>query len=145
MKSRRESLRAIASLCDTIGPEDGIDPRHIRRGEPRTRSERKVRQLCKQAEVALHLAFGAVGDIDLNDLLVERVEPAPDASRLLVVVRPSDPESDMTEALALEAVTRAGGLLRDAVSAAIHRKRMPVLTFGFAPATDVGYPPCEVR
>jgi ribosome-binding factor A len=141
MKSRRESLRAIASLCDSIGPEDGIDPRRSRRGGSRKKSTMKTRQLCKQVEIALYLAFAELGDDDLSELNVQRVEPAPDASRLLVVVTPLDPESDMTEAQALEALGGAEGLLRISVTAAIHRKRVPGLTFEFAPNTDGGYPP----
>ncbi len=133
MTSRRKSLRAIAALCDAIGPEDGVDPRHTRRRPARKKTNRKTQQLCKQIEEALHLAFATLGDDELEELFIVRVEPAPDASRLLVVVAPLDPKSEMTEAEALAALARAGGLLRSAVTSAIHRKRAPGLTFGFAP------------
>ena len=133
MTSRRESLRVIASLCDVIGPEDGFDPRHSRCGSSRKKATTKTQQLCKQVVDALHLAFAALGDDDLNELQIERVEPAPDASRLLVVVAPANPRCDITEVRALEALTRAERLLKSAVTDAIHRKRTPGLTFGFAP------------
>lgn len=124
-------MKEIASLVDEIGPEDGVDPRHGRRAASRkNRRNRKVWQLCKQASVALELALYALDDPELRELRVARVEPAPDASRLLAVVCPAR-GSTLTEELALAALSRAEGPLRSAVAKAIHRKRAPALTFAF--------------
>lgn len=132
MKSRRRRLREIASLCDEIGPEDGVDPRRLRRGsKPSSKRNRKTWQLCKQASVAIELALAALRDEELIELRLVRVEPAPDASRLLVVVCPAPSSSTTTEAEALEALQRARGPLRAEVAKTIHRKRAPTLTFAF--------------
>lgn len=124
-------MKEIASLVDEIGPGDGVDPRHSRRAASRKgKRSRKAWQLCKQASVALELALYALDDPDLRELRVVRVEPAPDASRLLVVVCPAR-ESTVTEEAAMSALARAEGALRSAVAKAIHRKRTPTLAFGF--------------
>jgi ribosome-binding factor A len=131
MTSRRKSLREIASLVDEIESEDGVDPRHTRRTSSRTiERNRKIWQLCKQAAVALELALYTLDDPELGELRVARVEPAPDASRLLAVVCPAR-GATTTEDSALAALSRAEGPLRAAVAKAIHRKRAPGLTFGF--------------
>lgn len=87
--------------------------------------------LCGQAERAIAMALaGECGDPVLQDLAVEAVLPAPNAGRLLVLVRP------MTSgALPLDLLERLEGaapLLRRAVAEAIVRKRTPELAFQVA-------------
>jgi len=131
MTSRKMSLRAIAALCDEVGPEDGVDPRRIRRRKRGNKSNKKAEQVSRQAEVTVHLTLGALLDDALQELRVVRVEPAPDSRRLRVVVEPRPGHASMTEREAVEAVRRVEGLLRREVASALHRKRAPSLTFAF--------------
>lgn len=131
MTSRRMSLRAIASLCAVAGPEDGVDPRHGRRKGSGRKKEKKAKQVCKQAEVTVQLALNVLLDEALQDLRVVRVEPAPDSRRLLVVVAPRSGSTRMTEHDAAEVVRKVEGLLRTELASALHRKRVPSLTFAF--------------
>ena len=87
MNSRKISLRAIAALCDEVGPEDGVDPRQVRRTPHRRKKDKKAKQVSRQAEMTVQLTLGALLDEALEDLRVVRVEPAPD-SRPYVVPRP---------------------------------------------------------
>jgi len=135
MTSKKPSLRELAALCAEVGADDGLDPKDLSR---RARSEHpkpnhKVYQLCRQVERALSVEFA--GDPRLLDLVVARVEPAPDSGRLLVTVTPGldAPAVDETEASSL--LASAGGHLRSAVAAAIHRKRTPELRFRYLPST----------
>ncbi len=135
MTTRRASLRAIAALCDEIGPEDGVDPRHVRRGRSKEKEgrRRRARQLCSQAEEAVHLAIGCLGDDGLRGLRVVGIEPAPDSSRLLVEVEVEAGDDEEVLGDARKALGRAEGVLRAAVASAVHRKRAPELTFRVAP------------
>lgn len=131
MTSRKMSLRAIASLCDEIGPEDGLDPRRSRRGRTGRKKKRKARQVSKEAEVTVRLTLGALVDDAFHDLRVVRVEPAPDSRRLLVVLGPRYGPVGLTEAEATGVVRKVEHRLREEVARALHRKRAPSLTFAF--------------
>lgn len=98
------------------------------------RAERKERQLCRQVHEALGEALSTVEDPALWDVWIEAVEPAPDASRLAVIVRcpPDSDPSDIEERLA-----RVAGQLRMEVAQAITRKRAPTLQYEVLPP-DVG-------
>lgn len=90
------------------------------------RTDRKERQLCRQVQEAVAEALASFDDDVLNQSWVAGVEPAPDTSRLLVIVeiaRGTAPD------LALARLTRASGNLRTEVAQAITRKRAPVLIF----------------
>lgn len=105
------------------------------------RSSQKTAQLCRQVFRAVSLALGACGDDVLRELGVVDVEPAPDASRLLVRVSIPAPGAQVTLPDVLARLERAGGFLRRQVAAAITRKRAPELLFTFAPpdaAVEVG-------
>jgi ribosome-binding factor A len=93
---------------------------------------RKTLQLCRQVERTLnYILAGECDDDVLRDFTVASVEPAPDASRLLVTVVPNLAGSyDLP--LVLEHFERATGMLRTFVATAIHRKRAPELTFRVA-------------
>src|SRR5439155_5281464 len=68
--------------------DDGVD---VYRGFGRRllhKHDRKTRQLCRQAQRALMLALAGCGDPVLQSVCIQAVEPAPDASRLRVIVRP---------------------------------------------------------
>lgn len=99
------------------------------------KAQRKARQLCRQAQRALGLALGGeCGDELLRDLIVDSVEPMPDASRLLVrLIMP--PDGSVAEIL--QRIERVRGRLRSAVAQAITRKRAPELVFVPAAAGEV--------
>ena len=119
----------IQGLCGQPGPEDGIDPRDLLRQTARKKGGRKAHQLCAQMAQALDYAFAAVCDDDLlRDLLVVAVQPAPDESRLLVTVGTAIATS-CEPAQVLARLQRFQGKLRFEVAAAIHRKKVPELTF----------------
>jgi len=125
---RRFSGKPMPLLASERGPEDGIDPRLA----PRTRgkvSNRKALQLCRQVARTLGIVLaGGCGDAVLRDLQVLSVVPAPDSTRLLVTLSFSGPDTvDVGEALTR--LHRAQGLLRSEMAAAIHRRKVPDLTF----------------
>lgn len=91
--------------------------------------KRKLRQLCKQVERVLSLALGDHPDQLLLDLMVEQVLPWPNASRLLVMVRPSISGTEIERGEILERLEAAKGELRAIVAETINRKRTPELCF----------------
>jgi ribosome-binding factor A len=139
MKSKRTSQKPAQALCSERGPEDGIDPRDLLRQAARKKGGRKTLQLCGQVAEALNYAFAAVCNDDvLRELGVVTVQPAPNEARLLVTVAPTLPgPCDPTQVL--ERVQQALGKLRSEVAAAIHRKKVPELTFRVVSNT-VGQP-----
>lgn len=99
-------------------------------GSAASRVERKERQLCRQAREALSEALATLDDGVLMDVWVAAVEPAPDGSRLAVIVQaPRDAPLDEVRAR----LDRVAGYLRAEVAGAIHRKRAPTLVFQVLP------------
>jgi ribosome-binding factor A len=129
MKHKQPSQQRMEALCSETGPEDGVDPRDALRQAARKTGGRKTQQLCGQVAEALNYALAAVCQDDvLRELGVVAVQPAPDESRLLVSLGPLLPgPCDPAEVLAR--VQRVLGKLRSEVAAAIHRKKVPELTF----------------
>lgn len=81
-------------------------------------------QLCRQVQRALSFAIGETGDDALLDVYVEDVQPAPDASRMLVSVHTqSDPLA------VIQALDARSGQLRSAVAEAITRRKAPELAW----------------
>jgi ribosome-binding factor A len=104
----------------------------------RGRRDHKTAQLCRQVFRAVSLALAECGDDVLRELVVHEVEPAPDASRLLVRVGFSASVADVSGvADVLGRLAQASGFLRREVASAITRKRAPELMFTFA-AADAG-------
>jgi ribosome-binding factor A len=105
----------------------------------RNKSDRKVLQLCRQVQRAISFTLGGeCRDPVLQDLVVESVTPAPDASRLAVMVYLAESAQEAEEAgnpppvsfvELLERLERAKPLFRREVAAAITRKRAPELVF----------------
>lgn len=93
-------------------------------------AQRKERQLCRQAQEAVSEGLAALDDGVLQDVWVMEVRPAPDASRLAVIVRagPGAPPAEVAARL-----EKVAGYLRSEVAAAITRKRAPTLTFHVVP------------
>ncbi len=98
---------------------------------------RKVQQLCAQVREVIGLSLAERWD----DPLIERVSvvsvtPAPDATRLLVLVTvdPGDEPVDVQELL--DALRALRPDLRREISAEINRKKTPELAFELAPVAD---------
>ncbi len=92
-------------------------------------------QLCGQVVQALQGILSGMADEDLQNLLVVKVEPAPNTGRLRVTVAgipPADATDPTHRARAMLALERAAGLLRREVARAIHRKYTPELVFHLA-------------
>lgn len=105
------------------------------KGGPPGHADRKERQLCRQVQEAIGEALSTLDDDVLSDVWVCSVEPAPDASRLAVLVRgPRGAEPASVK----ERLERVGGYLRTEVAQAITRKRVPVLTFEVLPPEITG-------
>jgi len=130
MSFQKPSRKDILSSCDEISEDDGLDPRQfLRPSRPRVRN-RKALQLSGQVMDTLSytLAWECRDEV-LQDLTIVSVTPAPNSSRLLVLVRQPP---DRAPALVLAHLQRASGMLRAELAAAIHRKRVPELTFQIA-------------
>lgn len=99
-------------------------------GSTRRHAEHKAQQLCRQVQRALNLALAEIapveGQIDLTELFVEEVAPAPDCGHLVVrVVVPV--ECPVSETL--RALREVAPFLRSRVALEITRKRAPELSF----------------
>lgn len=96
--------------------------------------EHKARQLCRQAQRALNLALAERGsDLDLEQIYVDDVTPAPGCGHLLVhFVAPAG--RPLPEVLA--SLRREGPRLRAQIARAISRKQAPELSF--VPAVRAG-------
>jgi ribosome-binding factor A len=103
-----------------------------RKGAAEAGPGRKAAQLCRQVAVTLQEVLAECRDPRLQALAVQGVEPAPDASRLLVtlVLDGGAGPADLAEAHAR--LLRASGHLRSEVASAITRKRAPVLVYRIA-------------
>jgi len=130
MRPRKVLRRDVLRSCAEAGPGDGLDPRYDRPDEPAKVANRKALQLCGQVADTLVLVLaGDSADDLLRDLLVEAVVPAPNSSRLLITVSPSLAAADADLDAIRLCLDRARGRLRGEIAAAIHRRRVPDLTF----------------
>lgn len=140
MKSPKRRPETLRALCAEPGEDDGMDPRDVysRAGRDSNKTgERKNAQLCKQVARAIESALAACADVRLHELEVVRVEPAPNAGRLRVVVRVSSGgEPRDTNALAL-ILTAATGHIRSEIALVVTRKRVPEITFQIMEDPDV--------
>lgn len=98
--------------------------------ESRGRDDVKARRLCRQVSEALQTGLaGECSDELLQQVWVDSVAPAAESSRLVVTVSVPD---DVNPAEALARLEGARGLLRSVVASAIHRKKVPDLSFRMA-------------
>ncbi|WP_165247321.1 ribosome-binding factor A [Paludisphaera soli] len=135
---RHFPLRRIEDWTPTEASDrEGARPAGARRrrggrgGGPSEPAGRKAMQLCHQVAVTLSEVLADCGDPLLQGLRVVNVEPAPDASRLVVAL-------ECDEDRALDRVeghlAKASGHIRGEVAQAITRKRTPVLIYHLTPA-----------
>ena len=103
----------------------------------RGRGDRKTYQLCRQVSDTLNFVLsGDTGDDVLRGLYVDRVDPAPDASRLLVSVAPLDRNDDTPMEVYLTKLMAISGKLRSEVAASISRRKTPELTYRVVPPDE---------
>jgi ribosome-binding factor A len=146
MKDHIISRRTMARLCAEPSPDDGLDRHSRSRIMPAARHlpgrsgegpDRKALQLCHQVAETLEEVLAECGDVVLQALRVLDVEPAPDASRLLVTVAVDEPPDDALDPCKVhDHLVRASGHLRSEVAGAITRKRAPVLVYRLAANPD---------
>ncbi len=116
------------STIDGLGPDDFFE------SSRRRACERKTHQLCAEVERTLVLLLAAESaDDGLQGLYVEAVEPAPNASRLLVVLRPWSPAASGDLKAVLARLGEVKGYWRAQIAAAINRKKVPDLVFQVVP------------
>ena len=99
------------------------------------RKGHKDRQVCRQVFDALSYALGEIDDPVVAELALIAVDPAPDASRVLVTLAPGR-SVDVDDALAR--VRLAAPALREEVAAEVNRRRVPELTFRIARPGELG-------
>src|SRR5262249_12520857 len=107
----------------------GIDPRYDAKGDTGRVPNRKALQLCGQVRRVLSTVLAGNVDEILRDLLVEEVKPAPNATRLLVVVSLTTLTGSVLRSEVLARRATAAGRLRCEVAAEIHRRQTPELMF----------------
>ncbi len=140
------SRKVMARLCAEPSPDDGQGPhsrslifqgdRHAH-GRSQEVVDRKALQLCHQVAETLDEVLAECGDGVLQALRVLDVEPAPDASRLLVTVAiDSPPDEGLNLRNVHDHLVRASGHLRSEVAGAITRKRAPVLVYRLAASPE---------
>jgi len=137
LKSRKPSQRLLRELCAEIDPDDGIDPRKMKQTETCKDADYRCQSLCAQIRRALQLSLGQSHHVQVANLYVVTVEPAPNQSRLGVTLQPIglvDIHPDELYAL----VHQEAGRLRCDAAAAIHRKRVPTLVYRVAPPAEQG-------
>ncbi|MCC7508025.1 MAG: ribosome-binding factor A [Planctomycetes bacterium] len=88
------------------------------------RPDRKALQLARQVQRALTFALAETGNELLLAAYVEEVQPAPDATHMLVSVR-----GDGEPMALLGALHEHTGRLRSAVAEAITRRKAPELAW----------------
>lgn len=103
MTFNRRKCERLRAHCEEIGEDDGVDPREFFRKTASKRSDnRKARQLCRQVAETLELVLsGDCHEEILQTLHVVSVEPAPDASRLLVTLQSDLPVDQFDGGLAI--------------------------------------------
>jgi ribosome-binding factor A len=130
MTARKPSPEEMLSMCGEVRPEDGMDPRDFAKKPRLHKGERKVRQLCSQVAETLSLVLtGECSDEVLQNLEVVTVDPAPNASQLLVTVRSAEAAEAIDPAEVSTRLASIAGKLRCEVASAITRKRAPKLVF----------------
>ena len=127
----RESLSAH---CGQLGADDGVDPNEFFKASSfQTKSNKKAIQLCHQVGCCLSLVMGDCDDPIVQSLSVVNVMPAPDSSRLLVVLEADDAPQAMDRDQVLVRVNLQLPRLRSEVARWIHRKRVPNLIVQVVP------------
>jgi hypothetical protein len=92
-------------------------------------------QLCAQVRRALYGVIPLPGSSFFEGLVLEAVEPDPDATRLRVVIS-VPPSCPQPITLLRQRLTDMSGFIRSEVASQISRKRVPLLTFEMIPREE---------
>ena len=131
MSDSRPHEDILRQLCDEFHEDDGVDPREFVKRGVRRKTTSRDHQLCAQVKRCLDLELpGQLLRRDVSGAEVHSVTPAPDSSRLAVVVAVAAQDI----ASAQQAIQHASTALREGVAGAIHRKGVPELVFEVVPA-----------
>ena len=110
--------------------DDMVSADFFSKGTPNRRDSRKAKQLCRQVAETLDLVLsGDCRDELIQSLHVMSVEPAPNSSRLLVVVTSDLPAEQYDWQRIMDRLREQAGRLRSEVAASINRKKVPLLAF----------------
>lgn len=123
--------------CQDIHEDDGIDPRRYFQSSSAYERSRKNIQLCGQVAKLLNEALAGWDNPILASLFVVTVVPAPNLSRLEVVVDTTQVPAHVTSHDILDELTRASLGLRVSVGESIARKYVPELIFRLAAPHEV--------
>jgi ribosome-binding factor A len=135
MSRRRRSK--LQQRAGRTGPDAGVDPSQFFDRRSRQRVDRKAYQLCRQVSDTLNFVLsGDTGDDVLRGLYVDSVDPAPDASHLLVSVAPLDRDDQTPAEVYLTKLMAVSGKLRSEVAASISRRKAPELAFRVVPPPE---------
>lgn len=127
----KRTREQMLEFCGEIHEDDWVDPREFfKSGRGPRKQIHKAKQLCRQAAETLdQVLSGETGDDRLACLRVVSVQPAPDASRLLVTVVATCATVDFCRDATAAHLQASAGRLRTAVAAAITRRKAPTLAF----------------
>lgn len=131
----KRTRRQLLDYCGELHEDDAVDPRdYFKEKRSLGQQGRKSKQLCRQVAETLDLVLsGECRDERLQSLHVLSVEPAPDASRLLVTVESDLPADEFDHGAILDALASQTGRLRTEIAQSIHRKKVPSLVFNLLP------------
>lgn len=94
------------------------------------RVDRKTLQLCRQiADTLNYVLSGELNDDVLRNVYVDSVQPAPDASRLMVSVALIDPNDTTPADKVLHRLGLWSPRIRSEVAHSIHRRKTPELSY----------------
>ncbi len=134
MKDRKPSMEILRELCGEIRDDDGVDPREFKKEERNNKMTSRDWRLCSQVKRCLVLAVPeALYYKGIPGAEVLSVEPAPDTTRLNVVVSVAIPFLTA----AREAIPRIRGQIRNETARAVYRKRVPDLALEVVAAEGV--------
>lgn len=126
MSSDDQLRRQLLALCAELGPEDGLNARDFYRKKSQRADDRRTQsQLCGQIAQALNLALSGAGLDALRSTMVHTVIAPRSGEVEVTCIGPPE---------AAPALDIAQSWLRSEVASAIHRKRVPRLTFVVLPA-----------
>lgn len=138
MSIERRLRQQMLQYCLEVHDDDGEDARQIlRKKGPRNKVDYKTRQLCRQVLEALSLTIADSRDERLAEIQILAVEPAPDASRLRVIVAAAGVPDGADSAEFLGCLRDHAARLRCDVAAAITRRKAPHLIFHWRPVNEV--------
>ena len=135
-QKKQNKIKQKKAMASSLHEDDGVDPRHYFRHKP-NKKDRKTRQLCCQIARQLNAILGELSDDLLSTCYIEEVVPAPDISRCMVTfVWMGDLDAFEPQRL-LERIGQVQGMFRGELAMAIHRRRVPQLSFRVIPKEEV--------